>query len=145
MSIVESFSEIRTDGKIISRESSKEEVWSWGPCEIEKISWLCNGRKHEICACRNSGLLAEVLPCKSGVAYFCSGSDLKIVNANGSVRYTFTANELSGKTNYALAWFEPESDQNMLSVILSSEGAGGMLQVSFNTSTGKVVRRSESR
>lgn len=104
------FQEIRIDGKVIPEGMTVEDMAKrqWPIAKVQTVCW--SDGKHTTSLSHEGGLLAKVLPDRSGVIVilFSDGeSEARIYNADGSERFTLPrpareVNNLQGR----FSWLE---------------------------------------
>jgi len=147
-----SFQEKRRDGKTIPETMSVQDVINkgWGVDQIVTVRWKSEVGNVEV---KNSdGILAEVLPDRSGVVALATvGNDdvLKIFNSDGTERLIIPNQQnVSGSgINGIFEWFEPSATDDGVSfgVVFSERSSGVSYQLDIDPTNGQVISEKLNR
>ncbi len=148
----DSFQEKRRDGKIILETMSVQDVINkgWGVDQIVAVRWKNDVGNVEL---KNSeGILAEVLPDRSGVVALVTIGNkdvLKVFNSDGTERLIIPNHQnISGSDITGIfEWFEPSSiaDGVSFGVVFSDRSSGVSYQLDIDSTNGKVVSEKLNR
>jgi hypothetical protein len=141
-----SFKEKRNDGRFIDETMTIQDVINrgWGVAPIIEIQWKTDKGIQRIS--NSLGILAEVLPNRTGVVCLLSGHEkdvLKVFNSDGSERLVLPkAQTIAGKSiNGQYEWFEQSSNQdgNSFSVVFRDLLSGFLYLLDIDARTGIVL------
>lgn len=144
-----SFKQFRSDGNILSEDTTIETMISsgWQPSKITKLNWKYNGQL--ISKDFQFGVLPKLLPSRRAIAALANKSkeqsqeELIVINPDGSDKFHISNIQyIAGRRREGLfCWFEPpkNADQSSFGAVFRSIEDGVMFQVDIDATTGKVI------